>query len=90
MEILEVNPVWHYFLKKQPWWDKYKRNTIKYRCRADIPIERKIGFSILLGGRKRNSVISAFLWDHSPEGHEYWKDVNASLPIYLPGEDKKH
>ena len=89
MKIPIANPAWHYFLKKQPWWNKYKKNLLTYRCGANLSIVRKESFCILLGKKKRYSVSSAFRWAATPEGYEYWETIDYSLPIHLPGEDKE-
>lgn len=58
------------WLKSQPWWEAFKANfetqkTSEFRTMTE-----------LLQKAWNEPIASAFYWDRTPEGFEFWKNID--------------
>lgn len=56
------------YLKQQRWYNDFVHNTrVRYKDRRSKYIIR--------GYCKKDTIGCAFLWDHTPQDHEYWEAI---------------
>lgn len=73
------------WIKSQQWWDKFKKNF-----EAQKPLMYPT-MTELLQKSFQEPIASAFYWDRTPEGFEFWKDIdNQFLDFYYGTNHKKN
>lgn len=58
------------WLKEQPWWGAFKLN---YETQKTSEFKT---MTELLQKSWQEPIASAFYWDRTPEGHEYWNKID--------------
>lgn len=70
------------YLKKNKILSKFKRNLSKYPISCS-DIYNYIGFFYLTKKNLEYFFIYSFNWKSSPEGDDYWYDINRNFDIYI-------
>lgn len=68
-----VNPKASEWILKQPWLPQYINNCIE----ADNPPNAILFY--LLGTESVNTVNDSFIWSHTPEGRNFWSDIDGEI-----------
>lgn len=82
--IIRVNPKISEWLSKQPWRFKFIDNLINKNCSPDRIL------CILIGSNNKSTISGSFSWYRTPEGHNYWDNINDEfVRIYTEENWKK-
>lgn len=80
MEII-VNPKASEWMLKQPWLSQFVDNCI---AAHDSPDEI---LSYLLGAESANTINAGFIWSKTPEGIDFWKNIDDEIEEDCEEED---
>lgn len=80
MEII-VNPKASEWMLKQPWLSQFVDNCI---AACDSPDEI---LSYLLGAESANTINAGFIWSKTPEGREFWENLDDEIEEACEEED---
>lgn len=72
MEIT-VNPRASEWILKQPWLSQFVDNCIAWDTPPDMIL------TYLLGEESSNTVNDAFYWEGTPEGRDFWEDIDDEM-----------
>lgn len=70
------------WLQKQDWYESYVENLERYRDYDSEGIKR-----FLNGCMYDETIIVAFPWYLSPEGYDYWREINNEFAEWYYGEN---
>ena len=68
-----VNPKASEWMLKQPWLSQFVDNCI---AACDSPNEI---LSYLLGAESANTINAGFIWSHTPEGRDFWDNIDDEI-----------
>ena len=69
------------WLKKQEWYESYIETLERFREYDNEDIER-----FLKGHMMEDTIYAAFPWYLSPEGMDFWKDINKQFKEWFYGD----
>lgn len=72
------------WIKSQPWWVQFKRN-FEAQKPLDFPTMTE-----LLQKSFQEPIASAFYWDRTPEGFDYWKQIDKSFLDFYYGTESNN
>lgn len=69
------------WLEKQEWYQAWLDNMHLQDLAADLILEYTSG---LYG---KNTIDNSFIWMVTPEGYDYWKQINEEFKAWYDGEE---
>ena len=73
------------WLKAQSWWEAFKANY-EQQNNEDGRVSEYRTMTELLQKSWQEPIASAFFWDRTPEGHEYWANIDKQFLIFYYNE----
>lgn len=80
MEVI-VNPKASEWMLKQPWLSQFVDN-----CIAEKNSPSQI-LSYLLGAESANTINAGFIWSNTPEGRDFWDNIDEEIEEDCEEED---
>lgn len=80
MEVI-VNPKASEWILKQPWLSQFVDNCT---AACDSPAET---LSYLLGAESANTINAGFIWSETPEGRDFWGNIDNDMEEASEKED---
>lgn len=72
MEI-QVSPKASEWILKQPWLSQFVDNCVAIKTSPDMIL------AYLLGTESYSTISSAFLWSSTPEGGDFWSEIDDEI-----------
>lgn len=80
MEI-DVSPKASEWILKQPWLSQFINNCIEIETSPDMIL------AYLLGTNSYSTIFSAFPWEGTPEGRDFWSKIDDEIDEVSEEED---
>lgn len=76
-----VNPKASEWILKQPWLSQFVDNCVAIKTPPDMIL------AYLLGAESYSTIFSAFTWSSTPEGEDFWSEIDDEIEEVSEGED---